>query len=36
MSFLHNETTYNNKIKILKDYGVKDVCINPDKDNSSF
>lgn len=36
MSFLPNETTFDEKIKILKNYGVKEVYINPDKDNSSF
>lgn len=36
MSFLPNKTTFDEKIKILKNYGVKEVYINPDKDNSSF
>lgn len=36
MSFLPNETTFDKKIKILKNYGIKEVYINPDKDNSSF
>lgn len=36
VSFLPDETPFEEKIKLLKNYGVKEVYIKSDKDNSTF